>query len=65
MKKLKFIRRSCVRSVVLGSVRNTKNRSKQRWGDRVKDDMGLLGILNEEQFATHRTTWWKIVEAGP
>lgn len=40
-----------------------RGKLRQRWENRVKDDVKLLGVLNVKGLATHTETWKKIMEA--
>jgi hypothetical protein len=39
-------------------------RPRQRWTDRVKEDLKLLGIIEGEQLAKNRELWRGVVEAA-
>jgi hypothetical protein len=41
-----------------------RGRPRQRWEDRVKEDIRTLGVMNGEELAEHKETWRAIVEAA-
>ncbi|XP_022171125.1 uncharacterized protein LOC111034293 [Myzus persicae] len=41
-----------------------RGRPRQRWEDRVKEDLKMLGVRNGEEQAAHRETWKEIAEAA-
>jgi hypothetical protein len=41
-----------------------RGRPRQRWVDRVKEDIRMLGVINGEELAKHKESWREIVEAA-
>ncbi|KAL4141596.1 hypothetical protein QTP88_004212 [Uroleucon formosanum] len=41
-----------------------RGRPRQRWEDRVKEDLRMLGVRNGEEQAAHREAWKEIAEAA-
>jgi len=41
-----------------------RGRPRQRWNDRVKENLKLLGIKDGERLAMDREAWREIVEAA-
>jgi hypothetical protein len=52
---------------ILGNItrwRPSTKRPRQRWADRIKEDLRIMGIENEEEVSNNREKWRDVVDAA-
>jgi len=47
-----------------GHVWRSKGRPRQRWTDRIKEDLKMMGVRNAEETAQDREDWRQYVDAA-